>query len=105
MEEVFLFVLKIYINNINFLFRTLIKRAQGRKRILKVKNFKRRHFCLTNQKLSYSKNRGDNPLYEIPIEDILAVETLQEESFKMKYVRNSYYTLSVYNLKVLQQYI
>ncbi|CAC5393896.1 RASA3 [Mytilus coruscus] len=65
---------------------TLIKRAQGRKRILKVKNFKRRHFCLTNQKLSYSKNRGDNPLYEIPIEDILAVETLQEESFKMKYM-------------------
>lgn len=69
-----------------FTCRMLIKRAQGRKKILKVKNFKRRHFCLTNQKLSYSKMKGDNPIYEIPIGEILAVETLQEQSFKMKYV-------------------
>ena len=29
---------------------------------------------------------GEKPLCSIPIEDILAVEKLEEESFKMKYV-------------------
>lgn len=77
-----------------FHFRTLIKRAQGRKRIIKMKNFKKRHFCLTNQSLSYSKFKRDNPLYEIPVDHILAVETLQEESFKMKYVRNYLFVVS-----------
>ena len=51
-----------------------------------MKNFKRRYFCLTNQCLQYSKDKGDNPLCEIPIDEILAVETLKEESFKMKFV-------------------
>lgn len=31
---------------------------------------------------------GDNPLCNIPIENILAVEKLEEESFKMKNVGN-----------------
>ncbi|XP_041351438.1 ras GTPase-activating protein 3-like isoform X2 [Gigantopelta aegis] len=63
----------------------LIKRAQGRKRF-GLKNFKRRFFCLTNQSLSYSKTMNEKPLCSIPIEDILAVEKLEEESFKMKYM-------------------
>ena len=64
----------------------MIKRAQGRKRF-GLKNFKKRYFCLTNQTFSYSKNKGDKPLFEMPVTDILAVEKLEEESFKMKYVR------------------
>ncbi|KAL5005371.1 hypothetical protein ScPMuIL_018827 [Solemya velum] len=61
------------------------KRAQGRKKF-GVKNFKYRHFRLTNQSLSYSKTPDEDNLCVIPIEDILAVERLQEESFKMKYM-------------------
>ena len=38
----------------------------------------------------YSKCKGSLPLCVIPIEDILAVERLQEESFKMKYVSWDY---------------
>ncbi|KAL4220643.1 Ras GTPase-activating protein 2 [Mactra antiquata] len=63
----------------------LIKRAQGRKKF-GVKNFKRRYFCLTNESLTYSKRKDGIPLCVIPVEDILAVEQLQEESFKMKYM-------------------
>ena len=63
----------------------LTKRAQGRKRF-GMKNFKQRYFCLTNQMFAYSKCKGGIPLCVIPIDEILAVETLQEESFKMKYV-------------------
>ena len=37
----------------------------------------------------YTKVKGGLPLCVIPIEDILAVEKLQEESFKMKYVSGS----------------
>ncbi|KAG1708492.1 Ras GTPase-activating protein 3 [Nymphon striatum] len=61
----------------------MIKRAQGRKKF-KIKNFKERYFCLTNQELFYSKKKGDSPLCSIPISEILAVEKLQEDSFKMK---------------------
>ncbi|KAK7499228.1 hypothetical protein BaRGS_00009488 [Batillaria attramentaria] len=63
----------------------MIKRAQGRKR-LGLKNFKKRYFSLTNQYLAYSKAKGEKPLCVIPIEDILAVERLHEDSFKMKYM-------------------
>ncbi|CAL1529993.1 unnamed protein product, partial [Lymnaea stagnalis] len=64
----------------------MIKRAQGRKKF-GLKNFKKRFFRLTNQSLSYSKNKGEKqPLFEIPITEILAVERLEEESFKMKYM-------------------
>ncbi|CAG5133611.1 unnamed protein product, partial [Candidula unifasciata] len=64
----------------------LIKRAQGRKRF-GLKNFKKRFFRLSNQTFSYSKHKGDkHNLFEIPVTDILAVERLEEESFKMKYM-------------------
>ncbi|XP_048246876.1 ras GTPase-activating protein 3-like isoform X3 [Haliotis rufescens] len=63
----------------------MIKRAQGRNKIGR-KNFKRRYFCLTNQYLSYAKSKTEKPLCSIPIEDILAVERLQENSFKMNYM-------------------
>ncbi|KAJ8783237.1 hypothetical protein J1605_009320 [Eschrichtius robustus] len=61
----------------------MIKRAQGRKRF-GMKNFKKRWFRLTNHEFTYQKSKGDPPLYGIPIENILAVEPLEEESFKMK---------------------
>ncbi|XP_039205068.1 ras GTPase-activating protein 3 isoform X2 [Crotalus tigris] len=61
----------------------MIKRAQGRKRF-GMKNFKKRWFRLSNHEFTYQKNKGDHPLCSIPIENILAVEKLEEESFKMK---------------------
>ncbi|KAF3429596.1 hypothetical protein E2986_06953 [Frieseomelitta varia] len=63
--------------------RIMIKRAQGRKRFGR-KNFKQRYFRLTTQDLTYSKTKGKEPLCKIPLEEILAVEKLQEDSFKMK---------------------
>ncbi|MGH0123916.1 UNVERIFIED_CONTAM: hypothetical protein FKN15_046769 [Acipenser sinensis] len=61
----------------------MIKRAQGRKRFGR-KNFKKRWFRLTNHEFTYHKNKVDHPLCTIQIENILAVEKLEEESFKMK---------------------
>ncbi|XP_065110109.1 ras GTPase-activating protein 3 isoform X1 [Paramisgurnus dabryanus] len=65
----------------------MIKRAQGRNRF-GLKNFKKRWFRLTNHEFTYHKakgnSRGDGALCSIPIENILAVERLEEESFKMK---------------------
>ncbi|XP_069689652.1 ras GTPase-activating protein 3 isoform X2 [Periplaneta americana] len=61
----------------------MIKRAQGRKRFGR-KNFKQRYFRLTTQDLTYSKTKGKEPLCCIPLDQILAVERLQEDSFKMK---------------------
>ncbi|XP_013370899.1 PREDICTED: ras GTPase-activating protein 3 isoform X2 [Chinchilla lanigera] len=61
----------------------MIKRAQGRKRF-GMKNFKKRWFRLTNHEFTYQKSKGDPPLCCIPIENILAVERLEEESFRMK---------------------
>lgn len=60
-----------------------MKRAQGRKRFGR-KNFKQRYFRLTTQDLSYSKAKGKEPLCCIPLSQILAVERLNEDSFKMK---------------------
>ncbi|XP_059408277.1 ras GTPase-activating protein 3 isoform X3 [Carassius carassius] len=66
----------------------MIKRAQGRNRF-GLKNFKKRWFRLTNHEFTYHKTKGSNAkgegaLCSIPIENILAVERLEEESFKMK---------------------
>ncbi|XP_069746537.1 ras GTPase-activating protein 3 isoform X3 [Narcine bancroftii] len=61
----------------------MIKRAQGRNRF-GIKNFKKRWFRLSNHEFTYHKHKGDHSLYNIPIENILAVEKLEEESFKMK---------------------
>ncbi|XP_063977127.1 GTPase-activating protein isoform X2 [Diachasmimorpha longicaudata] len=63
--------------------RVMIKRAQGRKRFGR-KNFKQRYFRLTTQDLTYSKTKGKEPLCRISLEEILAVERLHEDSFKMK---------------------
>uniref|UniRef100_A0A4W5KBA0 PH domain-containing protein n=1 Tax=Hucho hucho TaxID=62062 RepID=A0A4W5KBA0_9TELE len=64
----------------------MIKRAQGRNRF-GMKNFKKRWFRLTNHEFTYHKAKGEGALCRIPIENILAVERLEEESFKMKNVR------------------
>uniref|UniRef100_A0A8K9Y1A5 RAS p21 protein activator 3 n=1 Tax=Oncorhynchus mykiss TaxID=8022 RepID=A0A8K9Y1A5_ONCMY len=61
--------------------RFMIKRAQGRNRF-GMKNFKKRWFRLTNHEFTYHKTKGND--WRIPIENILAVERLEEESFKMK---------------------
>ncbi|KAK3530161.1 hypothetical protein QTP86_017731 [Hemibagrus guttatus] len=61
----------------------MIKRAQGRNRF-GIKNFKKRWFRLTNHEFTYHKTKGEGALCRIPIENILAVERLEEESFKMK---------------------
>uniref|UniRef100_A0A8C6TRR0 RAS p21 protein activator 3 n=1 Tax=Neogobius melanostomus TaxID=47308 RepID=A0A8C6TRR0_9GOBI len=60
----------------------MIKRAQGRNRF-GMKNFKKRWFRLTNHEFTYHKTK-EGALCSIPIENILAVERLEEESFKMK---------------------
>ncbi|KAG7175406.1 Ras GTPase-activating protein 3-like [Homarus americanus] len=62
---------------------TMIKRAQGRKKF-GIKNFKTRFFRLTTHSLSYSKTEGGTPLCAIPVDEILAVERVQESSFKIK---------------------
>uniref|UniRef100_A0A6Q2Z1U8 RAS p21 protein activator 3 n=1 Tax=Esox lucius TaxID=8010 RepID=A0A6Q2Z1U8_ESOLU len=61
----------------------MIKRAQGRNRF-GMKNFKKRWFRLTNHEFTYHRTKGEGALCSIPIENILAVERLEEESFKMK---------------------
>lgn len=64
---------------------TMTKRAQGRNK-LGLKNFKRRYFCLTTKELYYSKTKDSSPLCTIPLYEILGVEKVQEDSFKMKNV-------------------
>ncbi|KAL1256256.1 hypothetical protein QQF64_011801, partial [Cirrhinus molitorella] len=59
------------------------KRAQGRKRIGK-KNFKKRWLRLTNQELSYHKQKGKEALCVIPVKHILGVEKLEESAFNRK---------------------
>ncbi|XP_062712652.1 GTPase-activating protein [Aedes albopictus] len=61
----------------------MTKRAQGRKRFGR-RNFKQRYFRLTTQSLSYAKAKGKQPLCDIPLAEILAVERLNERSFKMQ---------------------
>ncbi|XP_066251127.1 GTPase-activating protein [Euwallacea similis] len=61
----------------------MIKKSHGRKRFGR-KNFKQRYFKLTTQSLSYSKSRGKDALYEMPLSNILAAERVAETSFKMK---------------------
>uniref|UniRef100_A0A8B9C715 RAS p21 protein activator 2 n=1 Tax=Anser brachyrhynchus TaxID=132585 RepID=A0A8B9C715_9AVES len=59
----------------------MYKRAQGRTRIGK-KNFKKRWFCLTSREFTYHKQQ--EPIFTIPIKNILAVEKLDESSFNKK---------------------
>uniref|UniRef100_A0A671QAA0 RAS p21 protein activator 3 n=1 Tax=Sinocyclocheilus anshuiensis TaxID=1608454 RepID=A0A671QAA0_9TELE len=71
------------IQTLGSLAKFMIKRAQGRNRF-GLKNFKKRWFRLTNHEFTYHKTKGEGALCSIPIENILAVERLEEESFKMK---------------------
>uniref|UniRef100_H2ZJF0 Ras GTPase-activating protein 3 n=1 Tax=Ciona savignyi TaxID=51511 RepID=H2ZJF0_CIOSA len=64
----------------------MVKRAQGRTFLLGRKNFKTRHFALTNYELTYGKRKKSKPLCTIPVQDIRGVEKLQEESFRMAYM-------------------
>ncbi|XP_056095375.1 ras GTPase-activating protein 2 [Rhinichthys klamathensis goyatoka] len=59
------------------------KRAQGRKRIGK-KNFKKRWLRVTNQELSYHKQKGKEALCVILVKNILGVEKLEEGAFNRK---------------------
>uniref|UniRef100_A0A673JRN4 Ras GTPase-activating protein 2-like n=1 Tax=Sinocyclocheilus rhinocerous TaxID=307959 RepID=A0A673JRN4_9TELE len=63
--------------------REVHKRAQGRKRIGK-KNFKKRWLRVTNQELSYHKQKGKESLCVIPVKNILGVEKLEESAFNRK---------------------
>ncbi|XP_059850332.1 ras GTPase-activating protein 2 isoform X2 [Hypanus sabinus] len=62
----------------------IIKRAQGRNRIRKVHNFKKRWLRLTNREISYHKQSGKDPLYSILIKNIIAVEKVEERCFNRK---------------------
>uniref|UniRef100_A0A672V852 RAS p21 protein activator 2 n=1 Tax=Strigops habroptila TaxID=2489341 RepID=A0A672V852_STRHB len=69
-----------------FSVKEMYKRAQGRTRIGK-KNFKKRWFCLTSREFTYHKQQGTlykEPIFTIPIKNILAVEKLDESSFNKK---------------------
>lgn len=63
----------------------LVKRAQGRRKY-GLKNFKKRFFRLTNHSLTYARGERRPALCTIAVEDILAVEELQEATFTRKYV-------------------
>ncbi|XP_067851176.1 ras GTPase-activating protein 2 [Heptranchias perlo] len=70
----------------------IIKRAQGRTRIRKAYNFKKRWLRLTNRDLSYHKQSGKESLYSILIKNIIAVEKLEERCFNRK---NMFQVLSI----------
>lgn len=61
----------------------MTKRSQGRRRFCR-RNFKQRYFRLTTQSLSYAKSKGKNAICDIPLSEILAVERLNERSFKLQ---------------------
>lgn len=61
----------------------MTKHAQNRKRFGR-RNFKQRYFRLTTHSLSYSKAKGKKPICDIPLTELVAVERLEERSFKMQ---------------------
>lgn len=65
------------------IFRMMTKRSQSRKRFGR-RNFKQRYFRLTTQSLSYAKSKGKRSICDIPLSEILAVERLNEKSFKLQ---------------------
>lgn len=72
----------------------MTKRAQGRKRFGR-RNFKQRYFRLSTQSLSYAKSKGKRPICDIPLTDLVAVEKLEERSFKMQNIFRVSFTLNV----------
>lgn len=63
----------------------MTKRSQGRKRFGR-RTFKARFFRLTTQSLSYAKAKGKRAICDIPLSEILGVEKLSDDSFKMQNV-------------------
>lgn len=61
----------------------MTKRSQSRKRFGR-RNFKQRYFRLTTQSFSYAKSKGKRSICDIPLSEILAVERLNEKSFKLQ---------------------
>lgn len=61
----------------------MTKHAQNRKRFGR-RNFKQRYFRLTTHSLSYCKAKGKRPICDIPLTELVAVETLEDRSFKMQ---------------------
>lgn len=61
----------------------MTKHAQNRKRFGR-RNFKQRYFRLTTQSLSYAKAKGKRPICDIPLTELVAVERLEEKSFKLQ---------------------
>lgn len=58
----------------------MYKRAQGRNRIGK-KSFNKRWFSLTSREFAYHRQKDKDPVFRIPIKNILAVEKLDESAF------------------------
>ncbi|KAG8580438.1 hypothetical protein GDO81_007304 [Engystomops pustulosus] len=58
----------------------MYKRAQGRTRIGK-KGFNKRWFSLSSREFAYHKQKDKEPVFRIPIKNILAVEKLDESAF------------------------
>ncbi|XP_037076226.1 ras GTPase-activating protein 3-like [Pollicipes pollicipes] len=63
--------------------KVLVKRAMGR-RLMGLKNFRQRYFCLTTRSLTYAAHKGQRPLHEIPVDNIRTVELVDEAQFKKK---------------------
>jgi Ras GTPase-activating protein 3 len=62
----------------------MTKHAQNRRKRFGRRNFKQRYFRLTTHSLSYSKAKGKKPICDIPLTELVAVERLEERSFKMQ---------------------
>lgn len=75
----------------------MTKRSQGRRRFGR-RNFRQRYFRLTTQSLSYAKSKGKNPICDIPLSEILAVERLNERSFKLQNIFQVRTILLYFNL-------
>lgn len=81
----------------------MTKRSQGRRRFGR-RNFRQRYFRLTTQSLSYAKSKGKNIICDIPLSEILAVERLNERSFKLQNIfQVKPYILIVEKHKVMLQ--
>ena len=61
----------------------MTKHAQNRKRFGR-RNFKQRYFRLTTHTLSYAKAKGKRPICDIQLTELVAVERLEEKSFKLQ---------------------
>ena len=79
----------------------MTKHAQNRKRFGR-RNFKQRYFRLTTHTLSYAKSKGKRPICDIPLTELVAVERLEDKSFKLQNISNE---RSSFNFKTKQNLI